>query len=82
MLYFTCPKRDQRESLRPAPNCYLSVTFLAKPEAADVAKLHLNAKNVENLKPGFKQEDYWDTALPKFGVRVSAQGKKTWTLQI
>lgn len=43
-------------------------------------KMHLTAKSVENLKPGELQQDFWDISLPRFGIRVSPQGKKTWTL--
>lgn len=43
-------------------------------------KIHLTAKIVENLRPDNSQKDYWERNLPKFGIRVSAHGRKTWNL--
>lgn len=44
-----------------------------------MAKRALTAKFVENIRPDpAKQVDYFDAALPTFGVRVSSKGRKTW----
>ncbi len=40
----------------------------------------LNARKVESLRPGSRRAEYWDGALPGFGLRVSTGGRKTWVL--
>jgi integrase len=40
----------------------------------------MNDKAVAALKPQPKQIDYFDRALPGFGLRVSPKGRKTWML--
>lgn len=39
----------------------------------------LTAQRVESIKPGAKRSDYWDAALPGFGLRVTESGAKSWT---
>ena len=43
----------------------------------------LNVRKVESLKAAEGQErtEYWDVGLPGFGVRVSATGRKTYTVR-
>jgi len=44
-----------------------------------VPRKHLTARAVASLKPDVsRQIDYWDTILPRFGVRVSPGGRKSW----
>lgn len=43
--------------------------------------LTLTDRAVRALRAGSTQSDYWDANLPGFGVRVSAQGRKTWQLR-
>lgn len=44
-----------------------------------MASINLTSKTVEGLKPTVgKQVDFFDANLPSFGIRVSAQGKKSW----
>ena len=43
--------------------------------------LTLTDRAVRALRAGSIQSDYWDANLPGFGVRVSAQGRKTWQLR-
>jgi integrase len=45
----------------------------------NVPRKHLTARAVASIKPDpSRQVDYWDTTLPRFGVRVSPGGRKTW----
>ena len=40
---------------------------------------HLTARAVASIKPDpSRQVDYWDTKLPRFGLRVSPGGRKSW----
>jgi integrase len=41
----------------------------------------LIARAVERLKPAARQYDVWDSSLPGFGLRVSVNGRKTWTVR-
>ena len=44
-------------------------------------KMKMTVRGVEAIKPPQSgQIDYWDTGLLGFGIRVSAGGRKTWTL--
>lgn len=43
-----------------------------------MAKQNLNAKFVESVKTSKIQEDFWDTKVKGFGLRVSLYGRKTW----
>lgn len=46
-------------------------------------KLALNDLKLRSISPPEKgQQDYWDTSLPGFGVRVSQGGSKTFILNI
>ena len=46
-------------------------------------KLALNDLKLRSISPQEKgQQDYWDTSLPGFGVRVSQGGSKTFMLNI
>ena len=40
----------------------------------------LTAKFISSVKATPKRVEYWDSDLPGFGLRVSAQGAKTWVL--
>ena len=41
----------------------------------------LTARSVENAKPpAFGRIEYWDAALPGFGLRVTDKGAKSWTV--
>ena len=43
--------------------------------------IRLTAKTVENIKPPAKGRiEYWDAALPGFGLRVTEKGAKSWTM--
>jgi len=43
--------------------------------------LKLTARTVENAKPpAFGRIEYWDAALPGFGLRVTDKGAKSWTV--
>src|SRR6516165_2360062 len=43
--------------------------------------IRLTAKTVENIKPPAKgRVEYWDAALPGFGLRVTEKGAKSWTV--
>src|SRR5438045_8187562 len=43
--------------------------------------LKLTARTVENAKPpAFGRVEYWDAALPGFGLRVTDKGAKSWTV--
>jgi hypothetical protein len=39
------------------------------------------ARSADKLKPGEKQRDVWDAAVPGLGLRLSPAGTKTWTLK-
>lgn len=41
----------------------------------------LTARTVKTLKPSAAVYHVWDPALPGFGLRVSARGKKTWWIR-
>lgn len=41
----------------------------------------LTARTIARLKPGPRQVDVWDSSLPGFGLRVSVNGRKTWTVR-
>lgn len=41
-------------------------------------KVDLNAKFVQSVKPQKKREEYFDSAIPGFCLRVSERGHKTW----
>ncbi len=44
-------------------------------------KMKMTVRGVEAIRPPKTgQTDYWDTGLLGFGIRVSAGGRKTWTL--
>ena len=44
--------------------------------------LTLTDRTVRGLDAGGRtQVDYWDSRLTGFGVRVSAEGRKTWVLR-
>ena len=44
-------------------------------------RVKLTAKTVENIRPPKSGRDqYWDTILPGFGLRVTDRGRKTWVL--
>jgi integrase len=46
-----------------------------------VPRIHLTARKLDSLKaPSAGQSDFWDDSLPGFGVRISAAGRKTWTV--
>ena len=47
----------------------------------DLPTITLKDRTVRTLVVGAGQVDHWDTVLPGFGVRVSAQGRKTWVLR-
>jgi integrase len=47
-----------------------------------VPKLKLSDVGVQNLKPSATHTDFWDSALPSFGVRVAPSGTKTFVLKI
>jgi integrase len=43
--------------------------------------LKLTSRTVENAKPpAFGRIEYWDAALPGFGLRVTDKGAKSWTV--
>ena len=43
--------------------------------------IKLTARTVENAKPpAFGRIEYWDAALPGFGLRVTEKGAKSWTV--
>src|ERR1700680_1788230 len=43
--------------------------------------LRLTARTVENAKsPTQGRIEYWDAALPGFGLRVTEKGAKSWTV--
>src|ERR1700745_4245493 len=43
--------------------------------------LKLTARFVENVKPpAHGRLEYWDLALPGFGLRVTDKGAKSWTV--
>jgi hypothetical protein len=43
--------------------------------------IKLTARTVENAKPPAKGRiEYWDAALPGFGLRVTDKGAKSWTV--
>ncbi len=41
----------------------------------------ISKRSVDAMTPGVKDALYWDTALPGFGVRVYASGRKTYVVQ-
>jgi len=41
-------------------------------------KLLLTDKLLRTLSTDQAQEDFWDTSLPGFGVRISRQGRQTF----
>jgi integrase len=44
-------------------------------------RIHLTSRKLDSLKaPKAGQVDFWDEDLPGFGVRISAAGRKTWTV--
>ncbi len=44
-------------------------------------RIHLTSRKLDSLKsPKAGQADFWDEDLPGFGVRISAAGRKTWTV--
>ncbi|MFO0997682.1 MAG: response regulator [Alphaproteobacteria bacterium] len=46
-----------------------------------MAKIHLNARALEELKPPHRgQVDVWDAGLPGFGIRLSQGGSKSWVV--
>lgn len=48
-----------------------------------MSKIRLTDLSIQKLKPPQKgQKDYWDSALPSFGVRVSQGGSKTFVVVI
>jgi integrase len=49
-----------------------------EPTDESMPKAKLNKRKLESLKPGDAREDYWDTKLPGFGVRVSPEGTNTF----
>jgi integrase len=42
----------------------------------------LTDRYVAALKPGYRRQDIWDTALPSFGIRLAPSGRKTWIVAI
>src|SRR5580704_5355327 len=43
--------------------------------------IRLTARTVENTKPpAHGRIEYWDAALPGFGLRVTEKGAKSWTV--
>ncbi|MGO9268322.1 MAG: tyrosine-type recombinase/integrase [Candidatus Binataceae bacterium] len=40
----------------------------------------LTAAFIDSIKPTDKRADYWDKKLPGFGLRVTENGVKTWTV--
>ncbi|MET0101845.1 MAG: tyrosine-type recombinase/integrase [Sedimenticola sp.] len=42
--------------------------------------IKLTAAAVDKIKTEKAQEDYWDTHLPQFGLRVTKNGTKTWII--
>ena len=41
----------------------------------------LTDRTVKALKPAARQVDYWDSHLKGFGVRISSEGRRTWTVR-
>ncbi|MES9963573.1 MAG: tyrosine-type recombinase/integrase [Candidatus Sedimenticola sp. 20ELBAFRAG] len=42
--------------------------------------LKLTAAAADKLQTDKTQEDYWDTLLPQFGLRITKKGTKTWII--
>ena len=38
----------------------------------------LNEKKIQSIKPTHKRQEFWDTSLPSFGMRVSKIGHKSF----
>jgi integrase len=43
-------------------------------------RIKLTDRKIRALKSTAAQVDYWDSALPSFGIRVSTGNRKTWTI--
>src|SRR4029434_3149910 len=41
---------------------------------------NFTAKGLSALKPATVRIDYWDESLPGFGLRITPDGQKTWTV--
>src|SRR3989442_8494640 len=46
-----------------------------------MATIDLNAKKLEALKPGAKRFEVFDENVPGFSVRVTSDGRKTFSIQ-
>ena len=48
-------------------------------EGVSMARMKLTAAAVERVKPPASgRTEYWDALLPGFGLRVTANGDKSW----
>src|SRR5689334_5311098 len=66
------------------PDANLSSHAAASSVSATYRRIKFIDRVIQALKPGSRRVDYWDEALPGFGLRVSPigrkspQGRKTW----
>ena len=42
-------------------------------------RINFTARSIEALRASYKREEYWDDSFPGFGLRVSIDGRKSWT---
>jgi len=45
-----------------------------------MTNINFTAKGLAALKPAAVRIDYWDESLPGFGLRITQDGQKTWTV--
>jgi Arm DNA-binding domain len=43
-------------------------------------RISFTVRKIKSLKPLTTRVDYWDNSLPRFGIRVTASGQKTWVV--